>query len=184
LRYTPALTTTQFTIEVDDLGNTGTGGAFRVMHVVAITRVAEEQELSEPSTGAQNDLERATEIARQMVTRFGMSDRMGPLTFGRASALRFLDATTEERNFSERTAQGIDEEVRRIVDEQNARARGIMRRRRAALVALAADLLVKETLEREAIDAIVHDAEEEVDVDDAPSTLRYPRGLRPSPSRA
>jgi cell division protease FtsH len=147
-------------------------------------RVAEEQELSEPSTGAHNDLERATEIARQMVTRFGMSDRMGPLTFGRASALRFLDATTEERNFSERTAQGIDEEVRRIVDEQNARARGIMRRRRAALVALAADLLVKETLEREAIDAIVHDAEEEVDVDDAPSTLRYPRGLRPSPSRA
>ena len=119
-----------------------------------------------------------------MVTRFGMSDRMGPLTFGKASALRFLDASTEERNFSERTAQAIDEEVRRIVDEQNGRARAIMHRRRLALGALAEELLVKETLERDHIDEIVHEAEEEVDVDDSPTTLRYPRGQRPRPSMA
>jgi cell division protease FtsH len=143
-------------------------------------RVAEEQELAEPSTGAQNDLERATEIARQMVTRFGMSERMGPLTFGKSSALRFLDATTEERNFSERTAQAIDEEVRRIIDEQNERARSIMRRRRTALVAISEKLLVKETLERDEIDEVVHEAEEELDVDDVPSTTRFAR----SPSRA
>ena len=138
-------------------------------------RVAEEQELAEPSTGAQNDLERATEIARQMVTRFGMSERMGPLTFGKASALRFLDASTEERNFSERTAQAIDEEVRRIIDEQNERARSIMARRRLSLVAISDELLIKETLERDEIDEVVQAAEEEHEVDDAPSTRRYGR---------
>src|SRR5690606_598642 len=127
-------------------------------------RVAEEQELAEPSTGAQHDLERATEDARQMVTRFGMSERLGPLTFGKAAALRFLDAATEERNYSERTAQAIDEEVRRVIDEQNERARSIMRRRRTALAAIAEELLVKETLERDEIDEIVTKAEEEIEV--------------------
>jgi cell division protease FtsH len=145
-------------------------------------RVAEEQELGEPSTGAQNDLERATEIVRQMVTRFGMSERLGPLTFGKSSALRFLDATTEERNYSELTAQAIDQEVRRVVEEQNERARSIMRRRRSLLVALARELLVKETLEREEIDAIVAKAEEDASLEDeeAPSTSRLRPPARPS----
>jgi cell division protease FtsH len=145
-------------------------------------RVAEEQELAEPSTGAQNDLERASEIARQMVTRFGMSERLGPLAFGKASSLRFLDATAEERNYSERTAQAIDEEVRRVVDEQHERARRVLRRRRAALVSISNELLSKETLEREEIDEIVAAAESLVEDDEGPRSAFGPRsrGSRPT----
>jgi cell division protease FtsH len=144
-------------------------------------RVAEEQELAEPSTGAVNDLERASEIARQMVTRFGMSERMGPLAFGKASTLRFLDATSEERNYSERTAQAIDEEVRRVVDEQHERARRVLRRRRAALVAISDKLLAKETLERDEIDATVDEAEAAAEeAEDTPSSVRPLPRSRPS----
>jgi cell division protease FtsH len=122
-------------------------------------RLAEEQELGEASTGAQNDLERASEMARLMVTRFGMSERLGPLAFGNAAAMRFLDGMTEERNYSERTAQAIDEEVRRIIDEQHDRARRALKKRRIALLRIARELLEKETLERPEIDALVADAE-------------------------
>ena len=123
-------------------------------------RAAEEQELAEPSTGAQNDLERASEIARQMVTRLGMSERLGPLAFGKTQSLRFIDAATEERNYSERTAEAIDDAVRSLIDEQASRAERILQRRRAALVAIAEALLVKETLERDEIDRLVAESGE------------------------
>jgi cell division protease FtsH len=129
-------------------------------------RIAEELELGEPSTGAQNDLERASETARQMACRFGLSDDLGPLTYGRRDALRFIDATTEERNYSETTAERIDREVRRIVDEQYQRAERVLRARRGALRVMAKELLAKETLDRDEIDALVASAEEEI-VDDA-----------------
>lgn len=123
-------------------------------------RVAEELELGEPSTGAQNDLERASETARQMVCRFGMSEKMGPLAFGKTSAMRFIEgASAEERNFSERTAEAIDDEVRRVVDEQHDRARAILRRRQSALRGIAELLLAKETISREELDAVVAESE-------------------------
>jgi cell division protease FtsH len=147
-------------------------------------RVAEEIVLGEVSTGAQNDLERASETARQMICRFGMSEELGPITFGRASALRFFGEAGEERNYSEKTAQAIDAEVRRVVDAQHARARRIVARRRAALEAIAEELLHRETLEREELDAVVARAEageaDDHGADTDAPTSRRGTGRRPA----
>jgi cell division protease FtsH len=113
-------------------------------------RAAEEVALGTVSTGAQNDLERATETARQMVCRFGMSEKLGAQTFGRPVGARFLDSPVmfgEERNFSEHTAKLIDEEVRQIVESQHLRARQILSRKRAVLEAMVTRLLEHETLD-------------------------------------
>ncbi|HVV81509.1 MAG TPA: ATP-dependent zinc metalloprotease FtsH [Kofleriaceae bacterium] len=119
-------------------------------------RAAEEVVCGDISTGAGDDLERATELARQMVTRFGMSDRLGAQTFGRVYAPRYLDVRgLEERNFGEETMRTIDREVQAVLVEQLERARAIVRERRAELEALAARLLVDETLDRERIEALV-----------------------------
>jgi cell division protease FtsH len=120
-------------------------------------RVAEQVVFEDVSTGAENDLERATETARQMVCRFGMSQRLGPITFGRRTNLRFLDGLSgnEERNFSEETARAVDAEIRKIVEEQQDRARTILDRRRAALEAITARLLEKETIERDELAEIL-----------------------------
>lgn len=123
-------------------------------------RVAEELALGEPSTGAENDLERVSETARHMVRRFGMSAKLGPLSFGRPPALAFVEGLGgDERNYSEHTAKAIDAEVRRFVDAQHERARAILKRRRAALESVAAALLVKETLSRAELDAAIAEAE-------------------------
>lgn len=114
------------------------------------------------STGAHNDLERATELARQMVTRYGMSERLGHMTFGKPLAGRFLDSTLsfgEERNFSERTAELIDEEVKRLIDATYERVLGILRRRRAALDLVARELQMRETIGREELERLVNQAE-------------------------
>lgn len=129
-------------------------------------RAAEELACGDVSTGAQNDLERATETARHMVCHYGMSDALGAQTFGRSHAARYLDGgRVEERNYSEQTAQAIDAEVRRWLGAENERARAILVRRRAALEALAQRLLVVETLERGELEALVaaaeHDAPKE-----------------------
>jgi cell division protease FtsH len=119
-------------------------------------RAAEELCCGDLSTGAANDLERATETARQMVSRFGMSDRLGPVTFGRASGMRFLQgAMGEERGFSEETARAIDAEVRRILEAQYARAKRVLEERRGALEAVARRLLEVETLDRPQLEALV-----------------------------
>ena len=113
-------------------------------------RAAEEIVCGNVSTGAQNDLERATETARQMVCRFGMSDALGTQTFGRAVGGRFLETPVqlgEERNFSEGTAQVIDREVGTLLAEQHQRAKDILTRRRAALDIVAERLVEKETID-------------------------------------
>jgi cell division protease FtsH len=109
------------------------------------------------STGAANDLERASELTRQMVTRFGMSERLGKLTYGRPLAARFLPSSfnAEERNYSERTAEQIDEDARRIVDESYERVKTILTNRRAELERIASALIAKETLSREEIDQLL-----------------------------
>jgi cell division protease FtsH len=102
------------------------------------------------STGAANDLERASELARQMVTRYGMSERLGPLTYGRPATAQFLKTpfAPEERNYSERTADMIDEEARRIIDEIYGRVRQILVSRRDDLGRVAQELIRRETLDR------------------------------------
>jgi len=119
-------------------------------------RVAEELFCSDISTGASNDLERATDTARMMVTRFGMTEKLGPMTYGRTYAGRFLDGSDmEEKNYSEETARRIDAEVRAILDGQIARARTLIEERRGVLEAIAARLLEVETLDRPELEALV-----------------------------
>ena len=109
------------------------------------------------STGASNDLERASELVRQVVTRFGMSTELGPLTWGIPTAARFLQTpfASEQRNYSEQTAQMIDEEVRRITGEMYTRAKGILTQRQADLKLVAAELMRKETLYRADLDRLL-----------------------------
>ena len=113
-------------------------------------RVAEELVYGEVSTGAHNDLERATELARLMVTKYGMSERLGLATYGERVPL-FLRGTGAggERDFSEATARAIDEEVRAILDRTHDRVRGILTTKKSVLVAAAQDLKRTETLEGE-----------------------------------
>ncbi len=121
-------------------------------------RAAEEIACDDISTGAQNDLERATETARQMVTRFGMTDRLGALTYGPPATAGHLEGGglfPEARNFSEETARAIDQEVRAIVESGHERARKILEARRDVLETIARRLLVDETLERATLEAMV-----------------------------
>ncbi|MGH7475144.1 MAG: ATP-dependent zinc metalloprotease FtsH [Longimicrobiales bacterium] len=115
-------------------------------------RAAEELVFGEISTGAGNDLERATDVAHRMVEEFGMSDTLGPVTYGRKRKAMFLDASENgqsERNFSEATARTIDAEVRRLVTDAYTRALGILEDDRSVLQALAEQLLDKEVVDRE-----------------------------------
>ena len=111
-------------------------------------RAAEEIALGSISSGASNDLEKATEIARSMVARLGMSDQLGPVVYGRQQQLQYLEnaPTMEERNYSEETARAIDAEVRALLEEGRERARAILRDCREVLDQLAAELEKRETL--------------------------------------
>src|SRR2546427_427398 len=111
-------------------------------------RVAEELVYGEISTGAHNDLERATELARLMVTKYGMSERLGLATYGERSPL-FLKGSGMggERDYSDATARAIDEEVRAILDRTQDRARGLLTAKKGMLVHAAAALNRVETLE-------------------------------------
>ena len=112
-------------------------------------RVAEEVVYGEISTGAHNDLERATEMARLMVTQYGMSAELGPMTFGGGQQAVFLRGSglSQEREYSDETARAIDGETRAIIDKMYDRVRGLITDRKPALLAAAAELKAKETLE-------------------------------------
>jgi cell division protease FtsH len=113
-------------------------------------RVAEELVFDEISTGAHNDLERATDIARRMVVEYGMSAKFGPLAFETKRGPMFLDGNfPAPRDYSEETAREIDREVARIVQETYARVRNILTKRRDDLERLARRLLEKEVVEGE-----------------------------------
>ncbi len=90
-------------------------------------RTAEEIAIGEISTGAQNDLEKATNMARQMVTEYGMSDKLGPRTYGKREEMVFLGKEIhEQRNYSERIALQIDQEVNAIIQRAHETARKIL----------------------------------------------------------
>jgi len=118
-------------------------------------RVAEEEVFGDVTTGASNDLERVTSLARKMVTQFGMSDVLGPQTFGEKEELIFLGREIgEQRNYSEEVAEAIDHEVRRLVDEAYGRAREIIRNYRAKLDEIAQYLISNETIDAEQFQAM------------------------------
>jgi cell division protease FtsH len=118
-------------------------------------RVAEEEVFGEVTTGAQDDIKRATRFARAMVCELGMSQKLGPIAYGEQEESVFLgrEMATRRDDFSEATAREIDEEVRRIVEEQYERARKVIRENRDRLDRLAEALLERETLDSEEIQA-------------------------------
>ncbi len=130
------------------------------IQVLLAGTVAEEIVFDDVSTGAQNDLERATEIARRMVMEFGMS-RLGRVAYREGSGNVFLGAGAEmprDRYYSERTAREIDEEIRRIIDESLEHVRHILETRNEALVALALRLIDKEVMDFEELKEVVEEA--------------------------
>jgi len=132
-------------------------------------RASEEIIFNRITTGASNDLEHATQIARAMITRYGMSEKLGLRTFGETSGSIFLGRDLmEQRNYSEDAAVQIDSEVRRILDHAYLRAKTILQDNRDKLVKLADTLLNKETVDREEFEAMMSENAELTDVDPAP----------------
>jgi cell division protease FtsH len=109
------------------------------------------------STGASDDLERTSELARRMVTRYGMSKQLGNLTYGVSGESPYLKTPFgfEEKNYSEHTAEQIDAEVRKIIDGQYHRVKRILDRRRADLNRVVAELIKRETLERAELEQLL-----------------------------
>jgi len=129
------------------------------MAVMLGGRVAEEMKFQEISTGAHNDLYRATDIARSMVREYGMSEKLGPLTFERERRPLFLEGImpTAPRDYSEATAQEIDAEVRRLVEGAYLRAKEILTAKREVLERVARQLLEKEVLEGEELRRLLNE---------------------------
>jgi cell division protease FtsH len=121
-------------------------------------RVAEELIVGDITTGASNDIERASKVARQMVTEYGMSDTIGPLTLGQKQHEVFLGRDfNSQPDYSEHVAFEIDSEVRRMIDEAHDEALEILQEHRAKLDELAGRLIERETIEREEVEAFLSD---------------------------
>jgi cell division protease FtsH len=119
-------------------------------------RAAEELIFADRWTGASDDLEKATKVARRMVTAYGMSEKLGPLTFGDREELVFLGREiAEQRNYSDEVAEEIDHEVRRIIDQAYERAKAILITYRQKLDSVAHRLIEIETIERPEFEALV-----------------------------
>ena len=120
-------------------------------------RAAEEIVFNTMTTGAGNDIERATEIARKMVCEWGMSDKLGPVSFGKKDEQIFLGREmATQKNYSEATAVEIDVEIRRIVDENYARVMQLLKNKIDVLHKLSLELIVKENLSGEEVDRIIN----------------------------
>jgi len=121
-------------------------------------RVAEEIMFDDITTGASSDLEQVTRIARAMVTQFGMSDKLGPITFVEKEELVFLGKEIgEHRNYSDEVAQAIDEEVQSLVDQAYRHARNVLTRHRDKLVIIAERLKEVETMDADEFEAFFSD---------------------------
>ncbi len=108
------------------------------------------------TTGASNDIEKATEMARQMVTKYGMSEKLGPLQYGKTDELIFLGRQIqEEKNYSEETSKLIDSEVHEIVDRARRRAYELLTQYRSLLDAVVARLIEQETLSSDEFNTLV-----------------------------
>lgn len=128
----------------------------KTLSVLLGGRAAEEIALGHLTTGAGNDLERATELARKMVTQWGMSERLGPLTFGKREEQIFLGKElARHKDYSEKIAEEIDEEVKRIVTEQYEYSKELIKKNRKLLDALVKVLLEKETVDGAEIDRLI-----------------------------
>lgn len=138
-------------------------------------RVAEELRFNEIDSGAANDIEKATKLAHQMVCEFGMSDRLGPISYGEKNSLVFLGRDlTRDRNYSEATAREIDEEIKKIITDSLDRTRKVLKDGYGKLQTIAENLLIHEVLDNAQIDRLL-----------AGETLPLPLvvGAKPEPER-
>jgi cell division protease FtsH len=133
----------------------------------------------EMSTGAENDIEVATNIARKMVKEYGMTDRLGPVALGHKEEMVFLGRDIgEQKNYSEKVAEAIDEEIRRLIDQAYLEAERILTEKRDVLDRLANVLVTEETLEGERLERVfmgTDDPEAAVSTSDVPPTPQEPR---------
>jgi cell division protease FtsH len=148
------------------------------MAVILGGRVAEELIFGDITSGASDDIGKATKLARRMVTEWGMSEKLGPLTFGHKEELVFLGRDLgEQRNYSEEVAGEIDQEVHRLVDAGYQRAKKILTERRDKLVQLAEYLKTEETIEGWQMDAVLNSPDGKV-----PPVPERPKAETPRPA--
>jgi cell division protease FtsH len=146
--------------------------------------VAERLIFGDTTTGASNDIEKATDLARRMVTEFGMSDKLGPLSFGKRDELVFLGREIgEQRNYSDEVAKTIDDEVRAIIDKAYERATEVLTVHRDKLVALAEKLVAEETVDAEGFEALFSDMPAKENTHGIPSIIAPPAS-EPNPQPA
>jgi cell division protease FtsH len=150
------------------------------MAVILGGRVAEELIFGDITSGASDDIGKATKLARRMVTEWGMSEKLGPLTFGHKEELVFLGRDLgEQRNYSEEVAGEIDQEVHRLVDTGYQRAKKILTERREKLVQLAEYLKQEETIEGWQMDAVINSPDGKI-----PPVPERPKAEAPRPPQA
>jgi cell division protease FtsH len=150
-------------------------------------RAAEEICFEEITTGASNDLEKVTATAKQMVMRFGMSDKLGPRVFGHDHGQPFLGREfSSEPDYSDEIAREIDDEIRRIIESAHVQAKEILSQRRESLTKLSEILLKRETIEKEQFERLLDGATEaEVFGDEAPLVIdKLPAIAEAAPERA
>lgn len=147
-------------LPIDDRYTYSKDYLMKALSVLLGGRAAEEIAFNHMTTGAGNDLERATDLARKMVTEWGMSERLGPLTFGKKDEQIFLGREiARHKDYSEKTAIEIDEEVKRIVLEAYNFSKGLLLNNKDILDALAKALLEKETMDGEEIEKLIKEVE-------------------------
>ena len=145
-------------------------------------RAAEEIVFGEITTGASNDLEKVTATAKQMVMRFGMSEKLGPRVFGHNQGMPFLGREfSAEPDYSDEIAREIDDEIRRIVESAHQRARDLLMEKREQLEVTSQTLVKRETIEKLEFEALLAGkSEEEIFGPDEPATPPTPGGAVPA----
>jgi cell division protease FtsH len=147
-------------------------------------RAAEEICFDEITTGASNDLEKVTATAKQMVMRFGMSEKLGPRVFGHDHGQPFLGREfSSEPDYSDEIAREIDDEIRRVIETAHVQAKEILVRKRDSLQKLSEILLKRETIEKEQFEALLEGrSEEDVFGSEAPALPEPPAALTDTPA--
>ncbi|MCG2721254.1 MAG: ATP-dependent zinc metalloprotease FtsH [Thermodesulfovibrionales bacterium] len=147
-------------LPIDDRYTYPSGYLMNALAVLMGGRAAEEIALNHLTTGAGNDLERASDLARKMVTEWGMSEKLGPITYGKKEEQIFLGREiAQHKDYSEKTAIDIDEEVKRIVIESYNAAKNLLLANKDILDTLAKTLLEKETMDGSEIDILIQEVE-------------------------
>ena len=146
-------------------------------------RTAEEVIFADPTTGAANDIEKATEIARRMVMEYGMSDELGPMQYGESGGEVFLGRDyARQQDYSDEVAAKVDEEVRRLIGKAHEEARSIIDRHRDAMERMVEALLENETVNRNEVAELLIDVPKWEHAEEGSLRIRYPESpILPQP---